>query len=868
MRVKATGQISLATMGEVSGGGGDAAFDLLWENPNPTESFAAQEITVPSMSPYAFLMFVYRYRASNGQQLSQIMPATNGVSTFLDFAGKNQYGRRIAKKIDSTTISFEKGSADESDNNEYCVPVKVYGVSISIMGRQLTTEDIIDNLTSTDALKLLSANQGRVLDEKIEEIRALVNSISIPSLNGYATETYVKDYAQPKGDYATKTDLGKKANDYSIELYNGTAGNPKPVKFVTVDYSSCGSENGVAIKIGMVSGHGNGSSYAFLQDVIIKVTHTGVVTVDSFKFYGADAGTYDGATRQYGDIFWVHDTTNKTVAFYCLMGQYARLNMIPYKRVTYSTGGAITQHTTCAVYSSGTIEWGNNDEIATKGNIPTVPTKTSELTNDSGFLTQHQDISGKANASDLNAHTNNNNNPHGVSKTQVGLGNVPNVATNDQTPTFSQASTRANIASGEKLSAIFGKIMKWFADLKTVAFTGSYNDLSNKPTIPTKTSQLTNDSGFKTSDNNTTYSLSKSGSTITLTGSDGKTTSVTDSDTDTVYTHPATHPASMIAGLATVATSGKYSDLSGQPTIPSKTSQLTNDSGFLTQHQDLSAYAKASDLTSHTGNKSNPHGVTAEQVGALPSSGGTVNGTLALNNSNATSVTNPPLTAIGYISGESGTTEVARVGAFESSPYGTVIKIDPNGTSYIQSQRFGSDTEFFSLSLNPWGGEVFVNGIRVATMNNIPYVPTYGLSKSGNKITLNGSDGSSSSVTVEGGGGGGSSTNENVYSTEETAIGTWIDGSTLYRKVILVDALPNNTTKSVDTGISNIAVMINLRGMANNGQYFSPIPYVATNATNVFAITYRADTNKVRITTASDKSEYSAYVVMEYTKLA
>jgi hypothetical protein len=42
-----------------------------------------------------------------------------------------------------------------------------------------------------------------------------------------------------------------------------------------------------------------------------------------------------------------------------------------------------------------------------------------------------------------------------------------------------------------------------------------------------------------TSDTNTTYSLSKSGSTITLTGSDGSTTSVTDSDTNTVYTHPS-----------------------------------------------------------------------------------------------------------------------------------------------------------------------------------------------------------------------------------------------------------------------------------------------------------------------------------------
>lgn len=36
------------------------------------------------------------------------------------------------------------------------------------------------------------------------------------------------------------------------------------------------------------------------------------------------------------------------------------------------------------------------------------------------------------------------------------------------------------------------------------------------------------------------------------------------SDQGTTYTHPATHPASMITGLATVATSGKYSDLTGK----------------------------------------------------------------------------------------------------------------------------------------------------------------------------------------------------------------------------------------------------------------------------------------------------------------
>ena len=52
-----------------------------------------------------------------------------------------------------------------------------------------------------------------------------------------------------------------------------------------------------------------------------------------------------------------------------------------------------------------------------------------------------------------------------------------------------------------------------------------------KKKIPTKVSQLTNDVGYKTTDTDTTYKLSKSGSTVTLTGSDGSTTSVTDDNT-------------------------------------------------------------------------------------------------------------------------------------------------------------------------------------------------------------------------------------------------------------------------------------------------------------------------------------------------
>ncbi len=46
---------------------------------------------------------------------------------------------------------------------------------------------------------------------------------------------------------------------------------------------------------------------------------------------------------------------------------------------------------------------------------------------------------------------------------------------------FTESTTRKNIESGEEIKTLFGKIKKFFSELKTVAFTGSYNDLTNKP---------------------------------------------------------------------------------------------------------------------------------------------------------------------------------------------------------------------------------------------------------------------------------------------------------------------------------------------------------------------------------------------------
>lgn len=87
------------------------------------------------------------------------------------------------------------------------------------------------------------------------------------------------------------------------------------------------------------------------------------------------------------------------------------------------------------------------------------------------------------------------------------------------------------------------------------------------------------------------------------------------------YTHPATHPASMITGLSDVATSGDYQDLANKPTIPTIPESLPANGGdadtvdgyhasaFATaQHNHDAAYASASHTHNDLAAVSHTHG--------------------------------------------------------------------------------------------------------------------------------------------------------------------------------------------------------------------------------------------------------------------
>lgn len=89
----------------------------------------------------------------------------------------------------------------------------------------------------------------------------------------------------------------------------------------------------------------------------------------------------------------------------------------------------------------------------------------------------------------------------------------------DVTSDIQSATIRTNLTTGEKLAVSLGKIKKFFSDLKTVAFTGSYADLTEKPT------SMTANGGNADTVNNHTVD--------TDVPEDAK-------FTDTVYVHPET----------------------------------------------------------------------------------------------------------------------------------------------------------------------------------------------------------------------------------------------------------------------------------------------------------------------------------------
>lgn len=116
--------------------------------------------------------------------------------------------------------------------------------------------------------------------------------------------------------------------------------------------------------------------------------------------------------------------------------------------------------------------------------------------------------------------------------------------------------------------------------------------------IPSATSDLTNDSGYITAAGAPVQSVD--GQTGDVVTNAVKTTAQTLTDVQKAQ-------ARTNIGAGTSSFSGAYDDLTGKPTIPSKTSELDNDSGFITNAA-LAPYAKTADVPTKTSQLNNDSG--------------------------------------------------------------------------------------------------------------------------------------------------------------------------------------------------------------------------------------------------------------------
>lgn len=212
-----------------------------------------------------------------------------------------------------------------------------------------------------------------------------------------------------------------------------------------------------------------------------------------------------------------------------------------------------------------------------------VPTKVSELSNDAGYLTQHQDISNLATKSEVKAIENKIPAAYELpTASATTLGGVKVGSGLSITNGILSATGGGGVADSVEWDKVQNK-----PNFANVAISGNYNDLINQPTIPSV---------------------------------EGLASEAYVNEKVAAIKVPSLDGYAKTADLAQVAKTGSYNDLADKPTIPSttglastkyvddkvagiviptvptKVSAFENDKGYLTEHQSLAEYAKKTEI--------------------------------------------------------------------------------------------------------------------------------------------------------------------------------------------------------------------------------------------------------------------------------
>ena len=206
-----------------------------------------------------------------------------------------------------------------------------------------------------------------------------------------------------------------------------------------------------------------------------------------------------------------------------------------------------------------------HQDISGKADKDEIPTRVSELENDAGYLTEHQDVSGKADKSEL---------PTRVSELENDAGYL---------------TAHQDISQKADKSEIPTKVSELENDSGYLTMHQDISQKADKSEIPVNVSELVNDAGYLTEHQDISQKADKSEIP----------TKMSDLSNDTGFITSASLPTKVSQLQNDTGYLTEHQDISGKADkseIPVNVSELVNDAGYLTEYQDVSNKAEKSEI--------------------------------------------------------------------------------------------------------------------------------------------------------------------------------------------------------------------------------------------------------------------------------
>ena len=119
--------------GNVGGRGGSSSLlTLLWDNPSPENSFAAQTISI-DLSAYDWFAVRAKFSIATPQDMPLYIFSVdeNTKRVFVVAADANRVGARsITYDMENMTLDISGATYNGSANNNSCIPLEIYGVNL------------------------------------------------------------------------------------------------------------------------------------------------------------------------------------------------------------------------------------------------------------------------------------------------------------------------------------------------------------------------------------------------------------------------------------------------------------------------------------------------------------------------------------------------------------------------------------------------------------------------------------------------------------------------------------------------------------------------------------------------------------------